>query len=82
MEIYRHEIIKIASNCVVITCAGITDGQLMVFSDPKKVFKSIQFVAMAANPILGKLIDIFDDMIADKFSKCIHLPSLSFNFSL
>lgn len=67
-EIYWHEIIKIASNCVVLTCAGITDGQLMVFSDPKKVFKSIQFVAMATNPILGKLINIFEDMIEEKFA--------------
>lgn len=74
-EIFLHEIVKVASNCVILTCAGITDGQLLVFSDPSNVFKSIQFVAMASNPNVDKLIEIFNELIADKFSTWI-LPTV------
>lgn len=28
----------------LLTCAGVLDGQLMVFADPKNVFRSIQFL--------------------------------------
>lgn len=74
-KIFYHEIIKIASNAILLTCAGVMDGQLMVFADPKNVFRSIQFLALASNPNLDQVVEIFNATFSKLFPSCIHAHS-------
>lgn len=62
-----------ASNGVVLTCAGMMDGQLIVFTDPKGDSSIIMFAVMASNPesSVERVYDIFQLLIQDKFSNCI-----------
>lgn len=56
-----------------MTCAGIMDGQLIVFTDPEGDSSIIMIVVMASNPewIVERVFNIFKTLIHDKFPNCI-----------
>lgn len=72
-KVYHHEIIKIYSNAILLACAGVTDGQLLVFVDPKEYNRTIKIIAMASNPSVNQVLDIFQNMINEYFSSCIFI---------
>lgn len=71
LKIYHHEIIKIYSNAILLACSGVTDGQLMVYANPKEFYSTIKIVAMATNPSVEQVITILREMVNDHFSSCI-----------
>lgn len=69
MKIFYEEIHQMASNGVVLTCAGMMDGQLIIFTEPQGNSSTIMFVAMASNPesSVERVYNIFQNVIHDKF---------------
>lgn len=72
-KIFFEEINQMASNGMILTCAGMMDGQLIVFTDPQGDFSTIMFVVMASNPdsSVERVYNIFQNLVHDKFSNYI-----------
>lgn len=58
---------------MVLTCAGMMDGQLIVFTDPHGDASTIMIVVLASNPepIAERVCDVFRDLVHTNFTKCI-----------
>lgn len=58
---------------MVLTCAGMMDGQLVVCTDPQGDSSTIMFAIMASNPdsSVERVYSIFKSLIQEKFPNCI-----------
>jgi hypothetical protein len=82
IKVYRHDIIKVGVNGVLLMCPGLMDGQLLVCTESCSQNK-ILLLAMASNPDLTPINKIFHQLIQEKFPQCIHtstVAALSFYF--
>lgn len=62
-----------ASNGAVLTCTGMVDGQLIIFTNPQGDSSIIIFAVMASNPesSVERVCGIFQSLIDEKFPNCI-----------
>lgn len=66
---YEREILQVYGNGILITCPGITDGQLIVCNQGRTGV----FAMVASSPNLERVQSVFDQLIQNKFASCIPL---------
>jgi hypothetical protein len=68
-KIFKHELFAIHKNGIVIECAGMFSGQLLLKLD--RDIRSISVLVLAFNPDLIFASHIFYQLIQTKFEQCM-----------